>query len=269
MDKIKTGIIGGTGVDKLPGVKNIQQIFVKTEYGDIPVKIGVWNGKRIAILARHGEHHSIAPGCINYRGNIQALKQLGVEQIFTTSCVGSLNPAYRPGTLIVLRQFLDFSKNRKSTFFDFDGTQNNRPISHIDVTNPYCDRLSKILIEAGKSQGFDVKDGATYCCMEGPRYETSAEAKMLRMLGGDIVGHTSFPEQVLAREAEICYASIGIVSCMGAGMEDGPITAEAIEKIMDKMFEDVQKILLKAVDMTDEEEDCTCKHSLQDTVHQK
>ncbi|WP_052350387.1 hypothetical protein [Paenibacillus gorillae] len=137
------------------------------------------------------------------------------------------------------------------------------------MTDPYCDSLSKVLIEAGKMAGIDVKDGATYCCMEGPRYETRAEVKMLRMLGGDIAGHTSFPEQVLAREAEICYASIGIVSSMAAGIEEGHVNAGVVEDTMEKMFDDVQQILMNAIELTDVDEDCWCKHSLEGTVHQK
>lgn len=269
MENVKIAIIGGTGVDQLPEVKDVKQISVETEYGSVSVKVGSWHGQKIAILTRHGENHSIAPGCINYRANIRALAELGVKQIFATACVGSLNPDYRPGTFVVLRQFLEFTKNRKGSFFDFDGTQKEKAISHVDVTEPYCSRLSNVLLEAGKMAGIDVGDGATYCCMEGPRYETSAEVKMLRMLGGDIAGHTSFPEQVLAREAEICYASIGIVSSMAAGIEDGHITAGVVEDNMEKLFEDVQKILMNAIELTDVEEDCWCKHSLEDTVHQK
>ena len=270
METVKLGIIGGTGVDQLLEAEGVQQVEVSTEYGKVAVKVGILCGKRVAFLTRHGDNHSIAPGCINYRANIRALQKLGVKQIFATACTGSLNPEFRPGTFVVVRQFLEFTKSRKSTFFDYDGTQSaDKAISHIDVTEPYCDRLSKVLIQAGAKVGIEIKDGATYCCMEGPRYETAAEVKMLRMLGGDIAGHTSFPEQVLAREAEICYASIGIVSSMAAGIESVHITAGAVEENMDKMFEDVQKILLNAVEIVDTDQDCWCKHSLDDTIHQK
>lgn len=269
MENASIAIIGGTGVDQLPGVKDMKQVMVETEYGTVPVRTGKLNGKKIAFLTRHGENHSIAPACINYQANIQALAQLGVKQIFATACVGSLNPDYRPGTFVILRQFLEFTKNRKSSFFNLDGSQKGRTVSHVDVTDPYCDRLSRVLIEAGLQAGVAVKDGAVYCCMEGPRYETSAEVKMLRILGGDVAGHTSFPEQVLAREAEICYASIGIVSSMAAGIEAEHITAGAVEENMEKMFSDVQSILTNAIERVDEDEDCWCRHSLEDTVHQK
>lgn len=269
MENVKIAIIGGTGVDRLPSVKDVQQELVKTEYGIVPVKIGTWKKTKIAFLIRHGENHSIAPARINYRANIRALAQLGVKQIFATACVGSLNPKYRPGTFVILRQFLEFTKNRETSFFNLDDTHTGRAISHVDVTEPYCGRLSNILIEAGRTAGITVKDGATYCCMEGPRYETAAEVKMLRLLGGDVAGHTSFPEQVLARESEICYASIGIISSMAAGIGDGHITAGAVENNMEKMFENVQKILINAIRLTDPNEDCWCKHSLDDTTHQK
>lgn len=269
MENVKIAVIGGTGVDRLPNIKDVEQKLVETEYGVVPVKIGTCDKTKVAFLVRHGENHSIAPARINYRANIRALAKLGVKQIFATACVGSLNPKYKPGTFLVLRQFLEFTKNRETSFFNLDGTQNGRAISHVDVTDPYCGRLSKILIQAGRAAGIEVLDGATYCCMEGPRYETAAEVKMLRMLGGDVAGHTSFPEQVLARESEICYASIGIVSSMAAGIEDRHITAGVVEGNMEKMFEDVQKILINALKLTDPDEDCWCKHSLEDTTHQK
>ncbi|WP_052350386.1 hypothetical protein [Paenibacillus gorillae] len=119
MENVKIAIIGGTGVYRLPGFKEIKQVLVETEFGSIPVKIGTWNGKKIAFITRHGEKHSIAPGCINYRANIKALSMLGVKQIYSTACVGSVNPDYRPGTFVVLRQIFGVYKKQKEFLFSF------------------------------------------------------------------------------------------------------------------------------------------------------
>lgn len=262
MSNIKIGIIGGTGIYKLPGVTNLEKIIVETEYGDIPVNVGNLNGKDVAFLTRHGERHSIAPGKINYRGNISAMKKLGVKQIFATACSGSVNPEYGPGSFVAIRQFIEFTKNRKSTFFDYDGSADGRRIGHIDLTEPYCDTLISVLLRAGKELGIIVKDGAAYCCMEGPRFETKAEIQMFRTLGCDLVGHTSYPEQALAREAEICYASMGIVANMAAGIDSSHVDVNEVQENMANVFEDVQSLLVKAVELTDEDRDCWCRHAL-------
>ncbi len=261
MKECKIGIIGGTGVYQLPGVTDLEVIKVETEYGDVNINTGMLGVKRVAFLTRHGENHTIAPGQINFRANIRAMQKLGVKQIFATSCSGSLNPDFPAGTFVMLEQFLEFTKNRAASFFYSDGTGDNR-IAHVDVTNPYCDRLNDIVVRAGKEIGIDVKKGATYVCQEGPRYESAAEIRMFRMMGGDLVGHTQYPEVVLAREAEICYSSIGLVANMAAGIEEEHVSSVALNKIMEGMFENVQKLLAKAVELTDEDESCWCQHAL-------
>lgn len=264
MEPIKIGVIGGTGVYNLPGVENLEKLQVETEYGTIPVNVGTLKGRRVAFLTRHGESHSISPGQINFRGNLRALANLGVKQVFATACSGSLNPEYPAGTFVAIRQFIEFTKNRRASFFENDGSTEKK-IGHVDLTDPYCGRLIDILVQAGREIGKEVKDGATYCCMEGPRFETRAEIKMLQTLGADLVAHTSYPEQALAREAEMCYASVAIVANMAAGIEDDHVETTDVQANMAKLFDSVQALLVKAVELVPEDEDCWCKHALENS----
>jgi 5'-methylthioadenosine phosphorylase len=262
LDKeISIGIIGGTGVYRLPGVESLEKREVRTPYGDVTVNVGTLSGKRVAFLTRHGENHSISPGQINYRANISAMKQLGVRQIFATACSGSLNPEYPGGSFVMLGQFIEFTKNRAESFYTTDGGAVER-IAHVDLTKPYCGRLTELVVNAGRELGIDIKTGATYACMEGPRFESDAEIKMLRVLGADLVAQTNYPEVALAREAEICYAAIGIISNMAAGVEDEHVSAADLSDAMSGLFENVQRILAKAVELAGESDDCWCQTAL-------
>ena len=261
---IKIGIIGGTGVYKLPGVEDIQKRIVGTEYGTVGVNIGRLGGKEIAFLTRHGENHSTSPGQINYKANIRAMQLLGVKQVIATACSGSMNLEIPAGSFVLLDQFLNFTKNRDDSFFNNDGSQDKK-IAHIDLTHTYCGRLGEIIKKAGERLSIPVIQGATYCCVEGPRFETMAEIKMFQILGGDLVAQTQYPEVVLAREAEMCYAAIGIISNMAAGVDDEHVSATDLKMNMNGLFERVQKLLAKTVELLDEEEDCWCKHALSES----
>jgi len=261
--KINIGIIGGTGVYRLPGIEDLNQMIVKTDYGDVCVNVGEISGKQVAFLTRHGENHSTSPGQINYQANIMAMKQLGVKQIIATACSGSLNPRFGTGSLVMLEQFFEMTKNRKASFYENDGTKEYK-IAHMDVTHPYCLRLTRKVIEAGKMLGITVGQGVTYCCMEGPRFETDAEIRMLRTLGADLVAQTQYPEVVLAREAEICYAAIGIISNMAAGIESDNVSAKELKANMNKMFDTVQSLLCKVIEIVPDEE-CGCQHILEES----
>ncbi len=260
---IRIGIIGGTGVYNLPGVQNVQKQTVSTPYGPVVVNVGELSGKRVAFLTRHGEHHSISPGRINFRANIAAMKALGVKQLIATACSGSLNPAYPAGSYVMLSQFIEFTKNRPASFYESDEGMEKK-IAHVDLTHPYCERLSAVVMEAGRQTGNTVRTGATYCCLEGPRFETDAEIKMLRGFGADLVAQTNYPEVTLAREAEICYAALGIVSNMAAGMEDEHVSATELKTAMASLFDNVQTILAKAVELLDEGSGCWCQTALKD-----
>lgn len=263
MERIRIGIMGGTGIYKLPGITDLKKVKVDTEYGEVIVNVGTLAGKKVAFLTRHGEHHSISPSNINFMANIQAMQKLGVKQLLATACCGSVNPEYGIGSFVLIKQFLDFTKNRKASFFDNDGTVDKK-IAHIDLTHPYCDRLGEYVLKAGREINLHVKSGATYCCMEGPRYECAAEIKMFRTLGGDLVAHTQYPEVALAREAEMCYTAIAIVPNMAAGIEDDHVSSRELKRNMSALFETTQSLLTKTVELLPNEEDCWCQHALEE-----
>jgi 5'-methylthioadenosine phosphorylase len=259
MELARIGIIGGTGIYDLRTLRDPETVGVETDYGKVIVKTGEIGGKKVAFLARHGETHSIAPGNINYRANIAALRKIGVRQVFATACSGSMNPKYRTGDFVLLEQFLDFTKSREASFFTDDKAG---PIGHLDNTNPYCADLGRYVAKAASQRNIVVKAGATYCCTEGPRFETAAEINMFRMLKGDLVGQTNYPEVVLAREAEMCYCAVAIVSNMAAGMSGSPITAEEVKQAMSENYSSIQEVIEGAVRLLPEDRDCECRHLL-------
>ena len=213
MPKTSIAIIGGSGLEKL--FENPEQSIIKTPYGAAPpVSIGKVGGKQVVFLPRHGFDHSVPPHRINYRASIWALHTLGVTRILATNAVGAINRDFKPGQIAIPRDFVDFTKARCSTFYD------EAPVMHVDFSQPYCPQLRKLLLKSARKNGLHVRDKAVMVCTEGPRLETPAEIEMFRHLGGDIVGMTGFPEVVLARELEMCYASTCYVSNMAAGIRN-------------------------------------------------
>jgi 5'-methylthioadenosine phosphorylase len=255
---LKVGIIGGTGVYDPKAVTAISEEIVTTEYGPIKVKTGGLNGTAISFVARHGENHAYPPHKVNYRGNIMALKQLGVEVIIATGAVGSLNLEMSPGEFVLVDQFIDFTKNRIQTFYE-DGVKG---VVHIDMTNPYCPDIKKLVADAAKAIDMPIKTKGTYVCTEGPRFETPAEIKMYSSLGGDLVGMTSVPEVVLAREAEICYVTIAMVTNFAAGISLTPLTHAEVMEALRKNNENLKKLIVKAVEMIPTDRNCSCKTAL-------
>lgn len=229
---MEKAIIGGTGVYHI-GEEAYSRI-VETEYGNVEVNIVNVEGDEIVFLARHGKDHSVPPHRINYRANMMALKKLGIKYIYATAAVGSCNESYAPGDIVVIKDFIDFTKNRPVTFFE----GGDKPVSHVDMSDPYCRNLRQKFYEAAKSEGILIKGNAVYACTEGPRFETAAEIRMYKMLGADVVGMTSVPEVVLAKELGMCYATVGIVTnwCTGIGEH------MAIENMNELLAENKQKI---------------------------
>lgn len=221
---IKTGFITGTGFYTLPNIRNVKERTVSTPFGDVSVDVGEIGEQQVAFIARHGKKHNIAPAQINYRANMFALHTLGVNRILATSVSGSLVKDWPPGTLILVDQFLDFTYGRRAdTFYPMDGK-----LAHVDVTEPYSPELHDYLMRVAEQQNVTLKRGATYACFNGPRFETAAEIKMVRQLGGHLVGQTNYPEALLARELAIAYATVGVVSNYAAGMEGAEMTVEEI-----------------------------------------
>ena len=200
------GIIGGSGLYNIEGLERVREVRVRTPFGapSDAVVTGVLGGVRVAFLSRHGRGHRINPGSINYRANIYALKSLGVKQVISVSAVGSMKEAIRPGDVVLPDQFIDLTKRRISTFFD-DGI-----VAHVGFGEPVCASVADTLEEAGRAAGARLHRGGTYVCMEGPQFSTKAESRLYRQWGVDVIGMTNMPEAKLAREAELCYATVAL-----------------------------------------------------------
>lgn len=260
---VRIAIIGGSGVYDPKLLENIREERVETPYGDIKVKIGAYKNEEVVFLARHGEKHSVPPHKINYRANIWALYELGVERILATSAVGSLNEAMKPGDFVILDQLIDFTKNRVYTFYDGEDSPHKRKfVAHVDFTDPYCPELRGALIRAARELGFRYHPRGTYAAMEGPRFETRAEIRALKVLGADVVGMTQSPEAILARELEMCYASVAIVTNYAAGISKTKLTHAEVVELMQQKSEEIKLLLMKAVEYIPKIRRCACKDAL-------
>ena len=257
------GIIGGSGLYSMIGLTDTREIRVKTPFGDPSdvIVLGTLEGKRVAFLARHGRGHRILPSEINYRSNIYAMKLLGAERIISVSAVGSLKEDLRPGEFLVPDQFFDRTKNRASTFFG-DGL-----VAHVAFAHPTCGELSGVLVDACGHEAVKVHRRGTYICIEGPQFSTLAEAEVNRQLRFDVIGMTNLTEAKLAREAEICYATIAMITDYDCWHPDHEsVTAAQIIATLNQNAENAQKVLRAAIREVPNERKCKCgtalKHSL-------
>ncbi len=249
-------IIGGTGLEGL--LKNPRQIRIGTPYGfPSSLQIGEIQGKSVAFLLRHDVGHSIPPHKVNYRANICALREIGVERIIATNAVGAINLDFKPGDSVVPHDLIDFTKRRYLTFYD------EAPVTHIDFSQPYCPEIRKVLIAKSKEITERVLDSAVHVCTDGPRYETPAEIHMFRKLGGDIVGMTGIPEAVLARELEICYATLCFVSNMAAGVQPKLTTREVME-VSKSVMPKIQQTIVEVIRDLPRVRQCPCPGSLKE-----
>jgi 5'-methylthioadenosine phosphorylase len=251
-------IIGGTGVYDPKILNNVREQVIPTPYGVVRFMSGEYAGKEIAFIPRHGSKHSIPPHLINYRANIWAMKKLGVKNIIATTAVGSLNLAMKPGNFVLIDQFLDFIKNRTTTFYEGGA----RGVVHVDVTTPYCPSIRAVLAETAAKLGITIHQQGTYVCTEGPRFETPAEIKMFAKFGGDVVGMTNVPEVILAREAEMCYATISMVTNFAAGISPQPLTHHEVLETMQANTENIKQLILATIKRLEPDTDCACQHAL-------
>ena len=251
------GIIGGTGLYDPKLFTNVEEVTLETPYGkpSDSITVGELSGKCVAFLPRHGKKHTIRPTDINVRANIFALKQIGVKRILAPSTVGSLREEYHPGEIAFCDQFIDRTTRREQSFY----TKNK--VCHISVAEPMCPELRQNLIAVAKSMGIKMHETGTYVCIEGPRFSTKAESKMYRQWGADVVGMTLVPECVLAREAEICYASISTVTDYDV-WKDHPVCVDDVVKIMKINIENVKQIIAKTVAKLPTEYACKCNEAL-------
>jgi len=237
------GFITGTGFYELPGLTDPSPQAVLTPYGEVEVTVGTWHSQKVGFLPRHGPRHTIAPSKINYRANIWGLHETGVSAVFSVCVVGALQPDMKPGDLVLIDQFLDLTKGRRpDTFFDAEGE-----LRHTDMTYPYSERLRGLVIEAAEHEVIDLVPTGTYGCFEGPRFESSAEAGMARLLGAHVVGMTGYPEVVLARELGLEFCAIAVVSNYAPGVVGNTVSAEevaqATEAASEKLFRLVDRVV--------------------------
>jgi len=263
MPQAKIGVIGGTGLYDIEGLTDIEEIDIGTPFGkpSDTITIGKLEGVGIAFLPRHGKGHRILPTEIPARANIYALKWLGVEHIIAVNAVGSFKEAIKPGDLLIPDQLIDRTRSRVNTLFG-EGI-----VAHIPFADPFCPVLSQIVYQAAQETGATVHRGGTYVVMEGPAFSTRAESFLYRSWGADVIGMTALPEAKLAREAEICYASIACVSdydCWHEAHET--VTVEIILDILRKNADNAKKIIRLAVGRIPESRDCPCASALKTAI---
>ena len=260
---IRIGIIGGSGLYQMEGLTNAEEVAVETPFGKASdlYRVGMLEGKRVAFLARHNRNHTILPSELNFRANIYGLKKLGVEWIISASAVGSLKEEHRPLDIMLPDQFYDRTKARVSTFFG-DGI-----VAHITFAHPVCGLLGGVIENAGKDVDVPIKRGGTYLCMEGPQFSTLAESNVYRSWGMDVIGMTNLQEAKLAREAEICYSTVALVTdydCWHPAHEAVTVT-DVIENLK-KNTENAQKIIRAAVRRLPIDRTCKCGRALKHAI---
>lgn len=255
----KLGIIGGSGLYDIEGFRFEEEINVSTEYGEPSdaYRVFTYEGVSYYFLNRHGRKHSTPPHRVNYRANIEGFARLGVEQIISVTATGGINKSYKPGDVVMPDSGIDMTSGRPHTFFDGGGT-----ICHIDVTDLFCPRLRGILENSAESADVDMETGGTYVCTNGPRLETRAEIKAFDRWGADLVGMTLFPESTLARERELCYANISIITNYAAGTSDSKLTATEVVEEMTKAAGKVKDILAMVPVYLKGERKCDCPDAL-------
>ena len=259
MHRVQIGIIGGSGLYDMAGVTDREEVTLKTPFGDPsgPYLLGTLRGRRVAFLARHGAGHRILPSELNFRSNIFGMKLLGVEHILSASAVGSLKEEYKPLDIVIPDQFIDRTQGRISTFFG------NGLVGHVGFAHPFCRLLSGIAYESGKAAGATIHKGGTYVCMEGPQFSTLAESKLYRSWGADIIGMTNLQEAKLAREAEICYTTIALVTDYDCWHPDhDSVTVEMIIANLTQNAKTAQEIIARAVATLPYERTCECATAL-------
>ncbi|MCJ7502284.1 MAG: S-methyl-5'-thioadenosine phosphorylase [Acidobacteriia bacterium] len=259
MSKAEIGIIGGSGLYNMPGIQRVRRVRVATPFGkpSDAFLLGELEGREVAFLSRHGRGHVLMPSEINFRANLYALKKLGVTRIISVSAVGSLREELKPLDMVLPAQFFDRSTNRPSTFFG------GGIVAHISFADPVCPVLVDVLSQACASSGVNCHRGGTYICMQGPAFSTKAESATYRAWGMDVVGMTNLQEAKLAREAEICYATLAMVTdydCWHPAHD--AVTVDQIIDYLNRNAQNAQKIIRAAVRQMPKERGCKCGSAL-------
>ncbi len=254
------GIIGGSGLYQMEGLVLDRSVVVATPFGEPsgPVALGQLDGAPVAFLARHGEGHRFTPSEVNYRANLWALKSLGVERLISVSAVGSLQARHKPGELRMVGQFIDKTKQRKDTYFG-EGL-----VAHVSFAEPTCPHVSGLLLATGHVLELPIEGDALYVCMEGPAFSTRAESRLHQSWGADLIGMTQVTEARLAREAELCYACIALVTDYDSWREEeAGVDAISVLEVMHANVDKAQRLLRKAVpQLSGATRPCACGEAL-------
>ena len=257
------GIIGGSGMYEMDGLEILREEQVRTPFGDPSDRyvVGRLDGRPVAFLARHGRAHSLMPSELNFRANIYGFKLLGAEWILSASAVGSMREDVKPLDILIPDQFFDRTRGRIGTFFG------NGLVAHVSLADPTCPVLGEVLYRAGTQAGARMHRGGTYLCMEGPQFSTRAESRIYRGWGVDVIGMTNLQEAKLAREAEICYATMALVTDYDVWHEtEEDVSVESVVAVLRQNVRTARVILREAVRMIPPVRTCACGHALRDAI---
>ena len=255
------GVFGGSGFYSF--LERAEEVTVDTPYGPTSDRftIGDIGGKRVAFLPRHGRNHQLPPHAIPYRANLWAMRELGVRRLIGPCASGSLDPALPPGTFVVCDQFIDRTSGRADTFYDGPVT------THASAADPYCPDLRNILLETGRAQGLDIRDGGTVVVIQGPRFSTRAESKWFSAMGWGVINMTAYPEGWLARELGLCYANVSLITDYDVGLEDDesiePVSHEAVVTVFTENNDRLRKLLFEAIPKIGAQPSDVCANALE------
>ena len=260
--KVSFGVIGGSGVYEIEGIEDVAQVFPSTPFGkpSDPIVVGTVSGVRCAFLPRHGRGHRILPSELNSRANVYALKSLGVDQIISVSACGSLKEDVHPRDFVIPDQVFDRTQGRPSTFFG------NGVVGHVSMAHPYCPRLSETVYRTAREIDLSVRQGGTYVCIQGPQFSTRAESLLYKSLGFSIIGMTSLPEAKLAREAEICYATVALVTDYDCWKENEEVNASKVMSNVAANVFNVKRLIAAVLPRLTAERACECSQALKYAV---
>jgi len=260
VSEAEIGVFGGSGFYAF--LDDPEEVTVDTPYGapSAAITIGTIGERRIAFLPRHGKDHEFPPHLVPYRANVWAMKEIGVTRLFGPSAAGSLRRDIPPKTFVVSDQAIDFTKSRAYSFFDGPQT------THVSFADPYCPELRTALVSSAGELGIEHRDGGTMVVIEGPRFSTTAESRMYAQLGADVIGMTQFPEATLARELELCYGNVALVTDYDVGVDDiPPVTHEEVLKVFGENIDTLRDLLFAAIPEVPVERNCPCATALAGT----
>ena len=265
-ERVPIGIIGGSGVYEIDGIETVEERIIETPFGptSAPITIGELDGRRVAFIPRHGRAHEYNPSTVPYRANIWALKSLVVFWLVTVSATGSLKEEIAPGEFVIPDQIIDKTVKRANTMFDEIAV-------HVGLSYPFHPMLREVLLDASRAEGVTVHDGGTYVCMEGPAFSTVAESNLHRQWGASLIGMTAMPEARLAREAEMCYATIALPTDYDVWHEDDHVDVTQVLAILRQNVSNVRRVLARVIPSIplDREEECDASSALQYAIMTK